>query len=218
MTIMNFLIEYKEIFKIVYSLLAIFISLLIVVRAHRYFKLSLHQGLRYFRNAFLFYALAFFIRYIAHYTLGTQITSLAFEFFVVSAGFFLLYSLIWKKMEKGGHHSSLFNLKISLFYAMALLIVLVDYSVGKFYLLFVSQIIVFIITSIFAFNNYKINSMKTFPKFNFLAMLLGLVAWTLNGLAVLFFSGNLGLIIDVYVINLVFFTLFLYGIKKSARS
>jgi hypothetical protein len=54
----------KEFLKIVYALIILFICAIIVLKTDRLFKLSDYQGLRYFRNSFFFYSLAFFFRFI----------------------------------------------------------------------------------------------------------------------------------------------------------
>ncbi|MFH1521631.1 MAG: hypothetical protein ABIF18_01605, partial [archaeon] len=54
----------KEFLKVAYALIICFICAIIVLKTDRMFKLSDYQGLRYFRNAFFFYGLAFVVRFI----------------------------------------------------------------------------------------------------------------------------------------------------------
>jgi hypothetical protein len=143
-----------------------------------------------------------------------------FEYFLIMAGFFLLYSLIWKKFEssKENYFSSLLNARIIVFHVMALIVAVLDEVWQTYYFMFISQIAIFFYASIVSFANLRKNKNKhKFPKFYFLAMLLGLVAWTLNLLAPLYFNWNSGILINIGAINVVFFLLFLYGVIKVTK-
>lgn len=217
----SFIIRNKEVFKLVYSLIVVAICLLIVFRSNKFFKLSLHNGIRYFRNAFLFFAVGFFIRYIVKFIIpenyfphyNTIITSL-FEFFLITGGFFLLYSLMWGKFEvKKGSRSSLLNFRIAIFYILSIIIVLLDYLWNTIYFMFALQIIIFLYASIVSFTKINKNKQRQFPKLYFIAMLLAFSAWTLNALVILLGLG-LSSVINIYLLNLIFFFLFLYGVVK----
>ena len=159
----DLIIENKELLKIFYALAIGFICAIIVLKTDRLFRLSFHQGIRYFRNAFLFYGLAFIIRYFIgvpslYNYFATDISPLiefVFEYFLIMAGFFLLYSLLWKKIEASGHHhtSSLFNVKIFMFYVMAFVIAILDYLWGTRSFMFFSQIVLFAFASGISYNN-----------------------------------------------------------------
>jgi len=136
------------------------------------------------------------------------------------AGFFLLYSLLWKKIEgpKSPYHSSLFNTKIFLFYVMSFVIVALDYLWQTNYLMFYSQIILFSLASIISYINYRKNGRHhKFLKFYFIAMMLSLTAWLLNALAVLLLNWNQGILIIIYLLNMIIFLLFLYGVIKVTK-
>ena len=217
----SFIIQNKEVFKLVYSLIVVAICLLIVFRSNKFFKLSLHNGIRYFRNAFLFFAVGFFIRYIVKFIIPENyfphyniiITSL-FEFFLITGGFFLLYSLMWGKFEvKKGSRSSLLNFRVVIFYTLSVIIVLLDYLWSTLYFMFALQIIIFLYASIISFTKINKNKQRQFPKLYFIAMLLALFAWTLNALVILLGLGLFSMI-NIYIFNLIFFLLFLYGVVK----
>jgi hypothetical protein len=211
----SWIIQNKELVKLIYSFLIIFICLMIVLKTDKLFRLSKHKGIRYFRNAFFFYGIGFFVRYYFGTNNYPYLTNFVFEYFLIMAGFFLLYSLLWKKIE--GYHetysSSLFNSRIFLFHLMALLIVILDFIWGFYYSLFISQIILFGFASIISFNNYfKNKKYKKIPRLYFLAMFLSLIAWILNALTNALFSGNYNIIITIYILNIIIFLLFLYGV------
>lgn len=222
MFLYDLIIENKELLKILYALIITVICVFIVIKTNKLFKISSHQGIRYLRNAFFFYGIAFIVRYFLGAVsfqgnlsnIYNFLIKIIFEFFIITAGFFLLYSLLWKKIN----FSSLFNKVVVVFYALAFIIVFLDSLWKTSYFMFFSQIILFACASIISLVNYKKNGRKhKFLKFYFMAMVLSLIAWTLNALAVLYFNWNQGIIMNIYGINIVFFLLFLYGVIKVTK-
>ncbi|MFA4953444.1 MAG: hypothetical protein WC584_04430 [Candidatus Pacearchaeota archaeon] len=227
MDLYSLLIENREIIKIFYGLLIGLICLIIVLKVDKLFRLSLHQGIRYLRNAFFFYGVAFIIRYIFgalifyEYIDGKYLSviTIIFKYFLIMAGFFLLYSLLWKKLEssKNDDYSSLFNLKIIIFYIMALVIVFLDYVWQTHYFIFISQVILFTIASGISYLNYaRGKSEHKFLKFYFAAMILALAAWIFNALSALL-DWNRYFLINSYLLNIIIFLLFLYGVVNATR-
>ena len=227
MELYSLILESKEIIKVFYALLVVLACIIIVKRSDRLFKLSGHGGIRYFRNAFFYFGIAFFIRYSLGFLLNLGILNFRFnifvkplfEFFLIMAGFFLIYSLIWKKFEtkEPDYYSSLLNGKILIFYLMTLIMVVLDFVWSTYNFLFLSQIIIFLFSTSISYNNYKKKSDKYFPKFYFIAMLLFLIAWILNGLGSLFLGLNQELVIIIHLFNLIIFGVVLYGVLKVTR-
>jgi hypothetical protein len=226
---LDWIILNKELMKIFYLLLIGLICTIIVFKSHRLFKISEHQGIRYFRNAFFFYGIAFLIRYFLG-ALSSQVNifsfyygytiNVLFEFFLVMAGFFLLYSLLWKRFENVTPPpiSSLFNPMIILFYGMALIIVILDFIWATHNFMFVSQIIIFIFAIIISYGNYVINGAKgNFLKFYFIAMILSFITWVLNFAASSIFNWSQMILMAVYGLNIIMFLLFLYGVIKITK-
>ena len=225
MDLYSFVLANKEIFKIVYALIIVAICFLIVTKSNRFFQLSSHTGIRYFRNAFFFFGLAFASRYFLIF-LFTGVFSpyrlfsnILFEFFLLMAGFTLLYSVMWRRLEPERHSSSsLFNSKISIFYAMSIIIVILDLIFGGFKLMFISQIILFLFLSAISYSKMSRNRGKNkVSKLYFLAMVLSLIAWILNAVVMMYFDLNKILLTNVYILNTIFFLLFLYGVIKATR-
>ena len=224
---LTFLVENREIIKLFYGLLIGLICFVIVSRVDKLFRLSLHQGIRYFRNAFVFYGIAFIVRYVFGYLIYFSYISwdyfnavtLIFKYFLIMAGFFLLYSLIWKKIEnqKENYRSSLLNPRIVIFYAMSFLIIFLDYFWKTHHFIFISQIILFTITSGISLSNFvRGKKSHKFLKFYFIIMILSLMAWILNSIAALF-EWNPIIIMTVSGINVITFLLFLYGVFGATR-
>jgi len=227
MDLYSWFIQNKEIFRIIYALIIALVCLLIVLRTHKIFKLSLHQGVRYFRNAFAFYGLAFVLRYLlgstyfftGRTTVQSDILTIAFEFLLIMAGFSLIYSLIYKKFEgRYESFSSLFNLRFIIFYCLALVVAVLDILWSTYLFMFVLQIILFIFASAIGYSNYKKDKGKhRFLKLFFLVMILNLVAWIANFAVAIFLNWlQLGVII-VSIINLVIFLAFLYSVLNTTK-
>lgn len=224
---LDWIVANREVIKIFYGLLIAIICLIIVSRSHRLYHLSFYEGIRYFRNAFLFFGIAFIFRYIIGGFANFGIIStdflvpiiILFEFFLLMAGFFLLYSLIWKRIDGiRGSFSSILNSRILIFYVMAFIITIIDYLWGSYYFMFLSQIIVFVSAAIISYINYATNGKKRgFLKFYFLAMILALTAWILNAITAAFFNWERGALVFVYSLNIIIFFLFLYGIMRITK-
>lgn len=226
--IYDFIIANKEIFKIVYALIISFICAIIVLKSDRLFKISDYQGLRYFRNAFFFYGLAFIIRFI----LGSSITSngtsslvppsvinFLFEFTILTAGFLLFYTLIWKKIEKTKSHNSLFNKNISAIYILSAVLSLLDAFLNTSIFLYASQILLFLLLSIFTYGNIrKSGGSNIFGRYYFITMIFGLIAWTLNGLLYYVLNWNKSIQLVVYALNIIFFIIIFYGTTKFSST
>jgi len=224
MSLYSFILDNKSVLELLYALLLAFICGVIFFRTDKFFRLSLHKGLRYFRNAFLFYGAAFIARYLFGVFSDLNfdyayVMKIIFEYFFVMAAFFLLYSLMWKRFEtQKEKHSSLFNAKIAIFHVMALVVAVMDNLWQTYYFLFGAEILIFIYASVLAYSNYKKDKKQhRFLKFYFIAMLLSLAAWTLNFLAESYFNWNHWLLIDVGIIDVIFFLLFLYGVVKATK-
>jgi len=224
----NWIIENKDIIKIFYGLIITVICAFIVIKVDKLFKLSMHQGIRYFRNAFFFYGLAFIFRYfLGTYSfyegslLNPSAIKFIFEFFLIMAGFFLLYSLVWKRIENSQEKnpsSSLFNKNLLVFYFMAFVIVFLDYLWSTYFFMFLSQIILFVCLSIISYINYsKGKKQHRFLKLYFVAMILSLIAWILNAILALSLNWNKGVLVNIYILNIIFFLLVLYGVVKVTR-
>jgi hypothetical protein len=220
MDIFNWILGNREIFLLLYTIIIGIICFVIVLKTDKLFRLSFHQGIRYFRNAFFFYGLGFILRYLlGTTTLNLIMMKAVFEFFLIMAGFFLIYSLLWKKLDaEKSDLSSLFNLRILIFYLLTIIIVFLDYLWSTYLFMFISQIILFIFASIISNINYKKNKGKqNFLKLYFIVMLLNLIAWLLNFVIAIFFNWNRAGVVGIYLLNIFIFLLFLYGVIKVTK-
>ncbi|MBU4069842.1 MAG: hypothetical protein KJ646_02580 [Nanoarchaeota archaeon] len=222
----EWIIQSKESLKLIYAFIIILSCFVIVIKTNKLFKLSEHQGIRYFRNAFFFYGIGFFIRYffdLKYFIFNKNyhvLTTFIFEYFLIMGGFFLLYSLLWKKIESAGeeYFTSLINSKVLVFYLMAFVIVGLDCIWKTFYFMFFSQIILFAILILISYNNYIAKGSKgKFLKFYLIAMIFSFIAWVLNFLAALTFAWNPGILITIYLLNIIIFLFFAAGVVRITK-
>ena len=225
MNLYSLILENKYTLELLYALAISLICGIIVVRTDRFYRLSMHQGIRYFRNAFLFYGIGFLIRYFFGVFTDLNldyyyVLKPLFEYFFVMAGFFLLYSLIWRRFEsaKEKYFSSLFNAKILIFHVMAVLIAVIDVLWQTYYFMFISQILIFLFVSILSFVHFRRDKGKhRFPGFYFFITLIGLAGWVLNFLAESYLNWDRQVLIFVGIADILFFILFLYGVARITR-
>ncbi len=217
------IIENRELFQVIYALIVLFICSLIVLKTDRMFKISDYQGLRYLRNAFFFYSIAFIIKFI----LGTVSTPISgskeylvgimflFQFFIITAGLFLLYSLVWKKLEKEKNYHSFLNFKVSVIYFISLFISILGLLFQTYIIMYISKTVIFLIIGIISFNNLKNKKKSSSGKYYFISVIIGLLAWVLiTFLDLISFSNELAQIM-LFTIKFIFFLLFLCGITKN---
>jgi len=200
-------------------MLIAFICLVVVVKTDRLFKISAHQGIRYFRNAFFFYGVAFVLRYCLTDIPYFFLVRAVFQFFMIMAGFFLLYSLLWKKFETNEKNkSSFFNPVIFLFYLITIIIILLDYLWNVYTFMFLSQILLFGLASIISCINYKKNGEKhKFLGLYFVIMILSFFAWFLNFVFGNYLGWQLKWLANIYALNTIVFLVFLYEVIKLTR-
>ncbi len=138
--------------ELIYSFVIIVCSLMIYYSTKEMYELSSYKGIKYFRQSFLLFAIAYFfrsfIKLLLVYSGASRIldinikyigsiTLFIFMFFGSLAVFYLVYSLMWKKWNNRS------NKIIKVFYIISVLI--------SFIIITTQETLVFIITSLFIF-------------------------------------------------------------------
>jgi len=214
MFLYNLVVEHREALKIIFSLAIVLACFIIVLRTHRLFKLASHEGIRYFRNVFMFFGLAFLFRYFSSFSAYFLIS---YEFFLMSACFFLFYSLTWKRFRGENKTSSLFNFRIIIFYLMALIISLLDFFWGVYHFAFIAQIIIFGFAGGIIFERSNSSEKGRFLNLYFLVISLNLFARITNlAISLIWHWNTIGVII-IYLLDAAVFFLFLYGVIKATK-
>ncbi len=215
--------------EILYSFIIIVCSLMIYFGTKEIYELSSYKGLKFFRQAFLFFALAYFfrsfIKLILFYfnvhgifsisprllnPLIGQITLILFMYFSTMAIFYLLYSVMHKKWNYE-HRIYLFHI-----IAVALAISSVVSRNPFSYLGLNILLLVFVLSVVYL--SYKNSKKKTKGHDLYAIYVLLLFFWILNIIDILIptFFQNFQLII--YLASSGIFLLMLYRVLKRAGS
>ncbi len=215
--------------EIVYSFIIIVCSLMIYYGTKELYELSSYKGLKFFRQAFLFFALAYFfrsfIKLILFYfnvqgifsiskkllnPLVSQITLVLFMYFSTMAIFYLLYSVIHKKWN--------YEHRIYLFHIIA--VVLAIFSVvsrNPFSYLGLNLLLLSFVLFV-VYISYKNSKKKTKGHNLYAIYVLLLFFWILNIIDILIptFFQNFQLVI--YLASSGIFLLMLYKVLRKVGS
>lgn len=214
--------------EIIYSFVIILCSLMIYFGTKKLYELSSHKGIKFFRESFLFFAIALFFRsFIKIFFVITsppqimrintflfqEMSLFIFIYFSSIAVFYLIYSMTWKKWN--GNPTS----KAVLFHALALIIagVSILFNSARIYLLINLGILIFILASIYLMHNDSRKRKKKKSDLYAVYILL-FVFWSLNVIDILVpeFLQTFQLII--YLASLGIFLWILYKVLKKAGS
>jgi len=210
--------------EIIYSFIIIICSLMIYFGTKELYELSSYKGIKYFRQAFLFFAIAFFFRSFIKYLLVyfnvnaileispktfnllfSQTTLLIFMYFSFIAVFYLLYSVMWKKWN----HSN----KIYLFHFLTLAIAVII-TISRNPLIYLGLNILLIIFILFVFLFASKN--KKHKKNNlYIIYILLFIFWILNIIDILVPTIFIQFRILIYLISLGIFLTILYKVLKK---
>lgn len=212
--------------ELFYSFVIIVCSLMIYFGTKELYELSSYKGIKYFRQAFLFFAIAYFfrsfIKFIVIYfnvkgvidffpiTFGTTgiLAQLLFLYFSSMAIFYLLYSVMWKKWNGRSY-------KLYLFHGIAVVIALIS-VLSRNPLVYLGLNIFLLLTVIFVvYTSYqhKKNKKKGHNLY-FIYVLLSLF-WILNIIDTLIPRFFQGLQLFIYLASTFVFLLILYRVIKN---
>ncbi len=214
--------ENRPLVELVYALIIVLASGAIFHKFLKYYRLSSYRGFRYLGNAFLFFGLAFLLRffwiegqlfgYLVEGTVLYALFFLAFGYLVMIGGLYLVYSLIWKHFEKGSVtspqcarlHAKIKATHIYYLHGFAVAIAVLDYffSPERQYFMFLSQLTVIGYAWLMVFSNYKSQKdHKTGMQLYLIALTLAFVGFLAN-----FLTDFIQPIFPVYIVYVYFIT------------
>src|SRR5271157_3434978 len=209
--------------EIIYSFVIIVCSLMIYFGTKELYDLSSYKGIKYFRQAFLFFAIAYLFRFIIEFTVVSvnhgilEVYPLIFGYFALFffmylssiSIFYLIYSMSWKKFKDRSK-------KPYLFHAIAIIIALASiffnnqiFYIGLNVLLLVSAIIMVGVASY----NQKHKSTKNNLLMIYLLLFIFFILNVFNILVPIFLES---LKLVVYLISLGIFLAILYKVLKKS--
>jgi len=209
--------------QLIYSFVIIVCSLMIYYSTREMYKLSSYKGIKYFRQSFLFFAVAYFFRYFISFFLvffniqnvidisPTFIFLGSLFIFLYSSSmavFYLLYSVMWKKWN----HSMQ---KIYLFNIFAILIAFIGTLFGGMGVTIILNLILLLFVSFILFIAYKDSKNKQKGKSLFIIYLMLFIFWILNVIDVLIPKFLQIYQLVIYLASILLFMIILYRVLKK---
>jgi hypothetical protein len=208
--------------EVIYSFVIILCALLIYFGTKELYNLSSHKGIKYFRLAFLFFAISYFFRSLIKFVmlvfaprqimnfspmLFGPISLFFFMYFSSMAVFYLLYSVLWKNFEENKN-------KIYLFHALATAISILSLLFnGLLSYLILNLFLLIFITIVFFISHRDVKKKK---KSNLYAIyVLLFIFWILNLLDILIPNIFQTFQIIIYLASITIFLLILYKVLRK---
>jgi hypothetical protein len=203
-------------FEAVYTLIIMSSCFIIYIKTKELYELTTHTGIRYFRNAFLFLGIAYFLRFLTPIFRTQPFSPTIFfskGFFLVSyvssvAVLSLLWSVLWKKYHKGFFDRMIF------LHAIAVAIALVNFvfRVKLFVILFNTFLV--LLAAILSYYYRKSDRKSGFSQFHFVYLLL-FIFWILNFAARFYFrSISTAAGLTLHTLSTALFLIILYRVLK----
>ncbi len=212
--------------ELFYSFIIIVCSLMIYFETKELYELSAYKGINYFRQSFLFFAIAFFFRgfikflviyfnlngiiYLSPITFGITglITQLFFVYFSSMAIFYILYSVMWKKWNSNFY-------RIYLFHGFAFLIALFS-ILSKNPLVYLGLNLFLLLVFLFVvYLSYQEKSQRKKGHNLYLIYILLSIFWILNIIDTLIPKFLQGFQLFIYIISTFVFLLILCRVTKN---
>jgi hypothetical protein len=210
--------------QLIYSFVIIVCSLMVYYATKEMYELSSYKGIKYFRSAFLFFAIAYFFRYFIQFFLVLfnardildlspmyigWISLFVFLYSSAMAIFYLLYSVMWKKWNHSKSRLIMFNI-------LALLIALIGSSIRGMLVSLVLNLVLLVFILFVLFVSYKDSKKGKRGKNLLVIYILLSIFWILNIIDILLprFLQIYQLII--YLVSILLFMIILYKVLKKA--
>lgn len=209
--------------ELTYSFVIIFCSMVIYLSTKEMYKISGHPGIKYFREAFIFFAFAYFFKsFISFLFIFLDIHEM-FEFISVFSGvitlflfmyastmaiFYLLYSVVWKKFKGQKYIVPLLHVLVILISAGSILY-------KSAWLLVALQVAIFVFITVYNYLTYqKLDIKKRAGSIHVIYFFL-FIFWMLN-LSDILISG-FGPIFE-FIVSLASIGIFLTILYKVTRN
>lgn len=210
--------------EIIYSFVIILSSLMIYFGTKELYDLTSYKGIKYFRQAFLFFAIAYFFRFIIQFIVMSfnlqeilEIYPLALGYFALFifmylssiSIFYLIYSMSWKKFKEKSRMPFVFHI-IAIIIALASIFFHNEiFYIGLNILLLVSAIILVGIASYNQKHKPKKNNLLT----TYLLLFIFFILNVFNILVPIFLES---LKLVIYLVSLGIFLTILYKVLKKS--
>jgi len=209
--------------EFIYSLVIIASCLIIYFSTKEIYDLTSHKGIRYFRLAFMFFAIAFFFWFVIKFLvisfhlprilhIQPEVFGILSLFVYIYAStiamFYLLYSVMWEKIDPKSK-------SITFFHVIALAVSFISIVIEHVVLLFLVQAAVFLYIAVQGYMSYKASARKKRTNHLYKIYVLLFVFWVLNILDILIPDFDRGAEILIYSVSALLFLLILHRVVKN---
>ena len=218
------------IFDLIYNTIIIVSTIIIFKKTREIYNLSLQRGILYFSNAMIFYVITYVLKYIfiismyvskgAFFsTLAGLILNLLIMFGFALGGFYLAYSLVWRKFEekrKITHFSVLMSmLIIGLIISLADTYLFIAHKLTQAYVFHGTVIIVLLLATISNCKRCGIAGKEMTPFLSLVGISLGV--YVVSFIETLLFPFLYTIHFYAGAVYMVFFLAFLYNVIKITK-
>ena len=205
----------------IYSFVIIVCSLMIYIVTREMYELSSYKGIKYFRQAFLFFAIAYFFRsfikiFLPYLNLiGINripiplfefATLFVFMYFSSIAVFYLMYSLMWKRLKKIPY-------LVYVFHALALIIAGIIIFTNKVSVLLWINFAILIFVLIVVLVSYSKSKKKRNSMYAIYVLLF--IFWALNVIDIIVPTFLQIYQLWIYLVSIGIFLLVLYKVLRK---
>jgi len=218
--------------ELIYAFVIVVCSLMVYHATKEMYELTSYKGLKYFRQAFLFFAIAYFLRYSIKFFLllfnlhevmefppeqmgGMPpiifgwLSLFVFLYFSSMAVFYLLHSIMWKKWSRSKLRGYLFNI-------ISLIIAFIGASFGGRQMYLILNILLLLLVSFILFSAYRDSKKKQRENGLFIIYLLLFVFWILNVVDTLLPRFLQFYQMLIYLVSILLFMTILYKVLKKS--
>jgi hypothetical protein len=203
--------------EIIYNFIIISSCVFIFLKTRKIYNLTAHEGIRAFRNAFLFWGLAFIARFVSYILRNifvnlqaVLVSDFALYYTLSLGGFYLVYSLVWKNLE---------GQREMLLHGTAIVIALTE----VFYLhniVYVTQLVVLLFGITISYSNYQQalrENRKSFQQLYFIGLILAIIGYLVNYAAIFIVRHYPIFTYYAYAITAGAFFIFVFGVIKTLK-
>ncbi len=215
--------RYDLLIKLVYAVVVTFSCFLVYLKTKELYELTAHKGIKYFRNTFLFFGIAYLIRIFLYSIISISSTLMLSRFFMhlmTNLSFFvmiyassmafiyLLLSVFWKKIDK-----KLFN-NPYLLNLIALIIAIASLDEHHPLIFLVLQTILLMLLIVLGYYNNKSSKKEPMSKLYKIYLMI-FILWLVSNL--LEFVMHLSYIIGwvIYLLSITLFLIILLRVSKK---
>lgn len=208
--------------ELLYSLIIIISCAIIYFKTKELYEISSYKGIKYFGSSFLFFGIAFFSRLVLRLvaiangpnSVDRFLFSLGYIIFLYAglmAGFYLIYSSVWKQFKNPEHFGWMFHPV-----ALTIAAVFIIFLFGSSTLMLLA--LLFFIAAILAYStDKKLKKKEGISQIHIIYILL-FVSWIANAAANFFIRISTQTSIMLYGVSSVLFLIILYRAIESTKN